>query len=63
VEFALERAAAEKGVNEDQQKAVADQVHTGLEVLQAIRSITSEVYLEDEAIVCHTLTEIHDVEK
>ena len=63
MEFALERVASEKGVNEDQQKPIADQVHTGLEVLQAIRSITSEVYLEGEVIVCHTLTEIHDVEK
>ena len=63
VDFAIEQTAAAKGVGEDQQKAIAQQVHTGLEVLKVLRSISSESYLEDDVLVSHTLTEIHDVEK
>ena len=63
VDFAIEQAAAAKGVGEDQQKSIAEQVHTGLEVLKVLRSVTSESYLEDDVLVSHTLTEIHDVGK
>ena len=63
VDFAIEQTAAAKGVSEDQQKAIAEQVHTGLEVLKVLRSITSESYLEDDVLVNHTLTEIRDVGK
>jgi hypothetical protein len=61
VDFGMTRAAASKGVGEDQLKPIAQQVHTGLEVLKALRSITSERYMEGEALVNHTLMEIHDV--
>ena len=63
VDFAAERAAASKGVDGDRQKTIVEQVHTGLEVLKALRSITGETYLEDEVLVSHTLMEIHDVGK
>ena len=63
VDFAIEQTAAAKGIDEDQQKAIAQQVHTGLEVLKVLRSISSESYLEDDVLVNHTLTEIRDVGK
>lgn len=63
VDFAIEQAAVAKDLGEEQQKPIAQQVHTGLEVIQVLRSITGETYLEDGALVSHTLTEIRDVEK
>ncbi len=63
VDFVFEQAAASKGIDEGRQKTILEQVHTGLEVLGALRSITSESYLEDEAMVNHTLMEIRDVGK
>ncbi len=63
VDYALKQSAEQKGLDETQQKMIGDQVRVGLEVLQAIRVITSEAYFEDGALVGHTLTEIRDVEK
>ena len=63
VDFGIAQAAASKGVGEDQLKPVVQQVHTGLEVLKALRSVSSESYVEDDVLVQHTLTEIRDVSK
>lgn len=41
--------------------SIKEQVRTVLDVLGAIRSITSETYAEDDATVTHTLIEIHDI--
>jgi len=41
---------------------VADQVHTVLKVLKVVRTVTSESYFKDGALVTHTLTEIRDID-
>ena len=41
----------------------SDQVHTALDVLKTLRTISNESYFEDEVLVNHTLLEIRDVEK
>lgn len=61
VDFGVEKATAAKGIAGDQKKAIVDQVHTGLEVLKAIRSVSSENFVEDGVLVQHSLVEIHDV--
>ncbi len=61
VDFAIEQAAASKGVDGDQQKMVVDQVHTALEVLQVMRFVSCECYLEKGVLVSHSLAEIHDL--
>jgi hypothetical protein len=63
VDFAVEKTMESKGVDESEQETIVDQVHTGLEVLKALRAISIENYLEDDVLVHHTLLEIHDVEK
>jgi hypothetical protein len=63
VDFGLQQAATAKGVGENEQKMIAQQVHTGLDVLKVVRSISAESYLEDGVLVTHTLTEMRDVEK
>ncbi len=40
-----------------------EQVATILDVLKVLRSITAEVYIEDDVLVTHTLTEIVDLEE
>jgi hypothetical protein len=68
VDFATRQIISEKAAGappeavEAQLKAIRDQVHTALEVLKVLRTVTSESYLEGKAIVTHTLTEIRDVE-
>jgi hypothetical protein len=42
---------------------IVDQVHTGLDVVRALRSITAECYMERDAFVTHSLLEVRDVEK
>jgi hypothetical protein len=63
VDFAVDRALASKGGDEDQRKTIADQVRVAVDVLKVLRSITDESYIEDKALVHHTLVEIRDVEK
>jgi hypothetical protein len=46
-----------------QKALVVDQVHTVLEVLSTIKSITSESYIEDKIMVTHSLLEIQDLAK
>jgi hypothetical protein len=63
VDFAVDRAAAEKNIGDSQKKVIVDQVHTGLDVVRALRSITAECYMERDAFVTHSLLEVRDVEK
>ncbi len=46
-----------------QKEMVVSQMHTVLEVLSTIKSITSETYIEDNIIVSHSLVEIRDIGK
>jgi len=46
-----------------QKESVIAQVHTVLEVLSTIKSITSESYIEGDSLVHHSLLEIHDLGK
>ena len=43
--------------------AIAAQVHTVLDVLKVLRTVTSERYIEDGVMVGHTLVEIRDIGK
>jgi hypothetical protein len=43
-------------------KAILPQVRTVLKVLKVIPSITGESYLEDHALVTHTLVEVRDID-
>lgn len=56
-------AAAPPGGDPAQPDSIRSQVHTVLEVLKVLRSVTSESYFEDGALVTHTLTRIRDVPK
>jgi hypothetical protein len=46
-----------------QKELVIGQVHTALEVLSTIKSITSETYIENNIIVSHSQVEIQDLGK
>lgn len=60
VEQALEAAADNPFI---QPGPTRKQVATILDVLKVLRSITAEVYIEDDALVTHTLTEFVDLEE
>ena len=62
-DFAAEQIMTAKEVDDAQRKPVTDQVHTVLDVLQTLRTVTSESYLEDGVLVTHTSAEIRDVRK
>jgi len=40
---------------------IISQVHTGLEILKSLRTVTCDFYTEGDALVGHVITEIHDV--
>jgi hypothetical protein len=63
VDFAVEQATAMNAEDGDGKQAIADQVHTVVDVLKAMRTITNETYTEDGALVNHTLVEVHDIDK
>ena len=64
VDFAARQAMAQNNIDDEgQQKAVLDQVHTALDVLKVLRTITNESYLEGDVLVQHTLVELRDVGK
>ena len=63
IDLGVQQALAEKGGDEDQKKVIADQVYVVIEVLKAVRSISSESHLEGDVLVNHTLMEIQDIEK
>ena len=63
IDFAVDQAVAANNADGDGKKAIVDQVHTAVDVLKTLRSITNETYLEDGVLVNHTLVEFHDLEK
>ncbi|MEN6459221.1 MAG: hypothetical protein ABFC63_09850 [Thermoguttaceae bacterium] len=63
IDLAISEKMEERGVEDVQQAATLTQVHMAIDVLKVLRSITSENYLEDKAMVQHTLVELKDVEK
>jgi hypothetical protein len=50
-----------RGADEAQTKQIMDQVHTVLDVLKCLKSVTAETYVEDGVMVTHSLTEIRDM--
>jgi hypothetical protein len=63
IDFAVDQAVAANGEDADAKKPVAEQVHTAVDVLKTLKSLTNECYLEGDALVHHTLLEIHDLDK
>lgn len=45
----------------DEAKAIMTQVHTVLDILKCLKTVTSESYFEDGACVSHSLTEVQDL--
>ncbi len=64
IDLATREIAKEKlGDDAEQLKGITEQVHTVLEVLKVIRTITSEAYFDGDVLVQHTLVEIRDIEE
>ncbi|MBN2476614.1 MAG: hypothetical protein JXB62_18535 [Pirellulales bacterium] len=63
VDLALKAAADDAGDGFNPMAGVGAQVHTVLDVLKVLRTTTAESYIEDDAMVTHTLNEIHDLEE
>ncbi|MGA2062066.1 MAG: hypothetical protein ABSG67_16395 [Thermoguttaceae bacterium] len=61
INYVMEQAPA--GGMGGQKELIIGQVHTVLEVLSTIKSISSEIYIEDNIIVSHSLVEIQDLGK
>jgi len=57
--------AIEQGMKDSPMQAamVASQVRIVLDVIKVLRTVTSESYFEDGALVTHSLTEIRDIEE
>jgi hypothetical protein len=65
VDFAAAKIIEEQmgpEADDAQVAAIMDQVHTVLEVLKVIRTCTVESYMEDGALVSHSLMEVRDIE-
>jgi hypothetical protein len=64
IDFAVDQVMANNmNANEANKKAVLEQVHTVVDVLKALRTVTNESFLEDGVLVNHTLVEVRDLEK
>ena len=63
IDLGVQRALAEKGGDEDPKESHRRSGSVVIEVLKAVRSISSESRLEDDVLVNHTLMEIRDVAK
>jgi hypothetical protein len=64
IDFAVDQVMANNmSANQTNKEAVLGQVHTVVEVLKTLRTVTDESYLEDGVLVNHTLVEVHDLEK
>ena len=61
IDYALEKAPAMQNIDEGNRQMVAVQVHTVLDVLKVLRTISNESFFENGALVSHTLVEIRDV--
>jgi hypothetical protein len=59
----IDYAAAQDGGDNDEKQSVLDQVHTAVDVLKVIRSVSVEMYLENDVLVHHAQIEIRDVSK
>jgi len=62
IDFAVDQVLAEQG-DDTEAKAIVDQVRAVVSVLGTLRTVTDEGYIEDGALVHHSLVEIRDVEK
>ncbi len=62
IDFAVEKAVADQD-DKAEKKAVVDQVRTGVDVFKTLRTVTDEGYIEDGALVNHSMLEIQDVGK
>jgi hypothetical protein len=63
VAVALEQMAQSQPEMKEKLPEIAPQVRTVLDVLKVLRTVSSEIYLEDDVLVTHTLLEVRDVEK
>ncbi len=62
IDYAFEQSPGLENVGEDQRQLILGQVHTALDVLKVLRTISGQCYFEDGALVSHTLVELRDVE-
>jgi hypothetical protein len=65
IDLAVEKIIEERLGSEapqEQADGIRKQVGTAIELLSVLRSVTSEAYFEDGAMVVHTLTEIQDLD-
>ena len=62
IDYALEQFPGLENIEEEQRQSIVDQVHTALGVLKVLRTISSQCYFEDGALVSHALVELRDVE-
>ncbi|MCD4726229.1 MAG: hypothetical protein K8R46_01090 [Pirellulales bacterium] len=62
IDYAYEQSPGLENVGEDQRQLILVQVHTALEVLKVLRTISGQCYFKDGALVSHTLVELRDVE-
>jgi len=62
VDLVAREAMKKEHVEADEAQKILDQVHTVLDVLKAMRTLTVEAYLQDDAVVSHSMLEVRDVE-
>jgi hypothetical protein len=71
-DFAVTNYVASTNASEDesskegeaiQAQLIMDQVHLGLDLLRVVRTASSEIYLEGNVIVAHSLIEFQDMKK
>ncbi len=62
IEYSFEQSPGFENIAEEQRQSVVDQIHTTLDVLKVLRTISGQCYFEDGALVSHTLVELRDVE-
>jgi hypothetical protein len=63
VNLGAQEILKQQGIEGTQKTDILSQVQTALEVLKVFRGATSEMYIEDGALVNHSLAEIRDIEK
>ncbi len=63
IDLASEQIMTANNVDEAQRKPIAEQVHTAVDVLKTLRTVSSECSIENGVLVTHTFAELRDVEK
>jgi hypothetical protein len=63
IDFAVDQATNANKEEPEGKKVVGDQVHTVVGALKTLQTITAQSYLQDGALVSHSLLEIHDLPK